>query len=473
MRPMRRMLKTMRGRTSLHTPATGGKAPFRSLNPYCFDTTELPLTDDLYHPTGAIAHAQRLAAVSAGAAHTLLLHGGSTAGIHAMLLYAANRGDTVIFPRNVHISALHLCAIAGIQPVFADVSYTKRARPYTTLAAYEEAMDRAPRAKAVLLLRPDYYGLVADASALARAVHKRGMLLLCDEAHGATFSWRTDVASALACGADITVQSAHKTLPALTAGAWLHTAPGIDASRLRALLRMVQTSSPSFIGLLSLDDARAWMDVNGKVACADLNRELKCFYAQAAALGFPTGQDDAPPGHMYDSLRLVLQAPEGGRALEQALSAYGIDMEMSDECCVVGIPPLQGYKKALHRVLRVLRQLHRDRPSSLVSAHPVSPAKFPPVPMQVLTLDQAAFAPAELVPLAQAAGRISAAHIGFYPPGIALLVAGEAISSSMAAYLEGQNTNCMFGLHADRQVACIQEAWLREHAPEGANPAAT
>lgn len=497
-RPIRRMLEKASVRLSLHMPAAQGRAPFGPVDPYRLDTTELSVTDDLYRPRAAILRAEALAARSAGAAHTLLLHGGATAGIHTMLLYALNRGDTVILPRNTHVSALHLCALFGLEPVFAEPSYTASGRPYTEVAAYERAMEAHPQAKAVLVLRPDFYGLLPDLRALSKAAHLRGMRVLCDEAHGATFNWRKDVENAGALGADLFVQSAHKTLPALTAGAWLHAMEGVDADRLRRLLRMVQTSSPSFVNLLSLDDARAWMDAYGEKACKRQLAQLNAFRRKAAALGYESGQDDAPPGLAYDPLRLVLRGPQGGYALEEALGERGMDVEMADEHCVVIILSLLDGGKRLKALYRALAAIARENPpqgraaprpaaSKAVDLAPrpaaskaqkyalkamqpapkainpapetANPASLPPkaLPERAAPLAQAAFAPTQPVPLEACAHWISGAHVGLYPPGVALLTAGERISRDMAAFLQNAPQERLFGLTQAGQLPCLCE----------------
>lgn len=470
-RPMKDMLKHTSKRLSLHMPAAQGHPPFERLSPYLYDTTELPITDDLYQPMGAIEKAQTLAAKSAGAAQTLLLHGGSTAGIHAMLLYSARRGETVILPRNAHVSALHICAVAGLECVFAEPSYTTSGRPYTEAAAYQKAMAAHPEAKAVLVLRPDYYGLMPDLTAIARAARLHHMLLLCDEAHGATFPWRNDVDSACACGADLVVQSAHKTLPALTAGAWLHSAKQIDAQRLRGILRMVQTSSPSFVGMLSLDDARAWMDLYGPRACSRLRESLRTFRDKAQKLGYTNGQDEAPKGFSYDSLRLVLRAPQGGYALESALRLRGIDVEMCDAEVIVAIVSLMDSETRLKKLYRALRGIERERrraqksskamnkAGSTAGSHaPEHVSLLPPrdLPKRALSMSEAAFAPCELVPLPEAAGRMSATHVGLYPPGVAMLTAGEIISESMLKFMLETEDRRMFGLPKARHLLCVK-----------------
>ncbi|MDD3336725.1 MAG: aminotransferase class I/II-fold pyridoxal phosphate-dependent enzyme [Eubacteriales bacterium] len=449
-RPIDQMLRKASSRLSLHMPGAQGHAPFDSFDPYLLDTTELSVTDDLYRPSAGIVEAQALAAKSAGAAHTIFLHGGSTAGMHAMLLYAAQQGDTVLLPRNVHISALHLCALRGIVPAFVQPSYTPKGRPYATVDHYLRAMEAHPQAKAVLAVRPDYYGIQCDFKKIAEAAHARGMLMLCDEAHGAHFNWSPYAMNAGRCGADLFIQSAHKTLPALTAGAWLHASPTVDSERLLRLLRMVQTSSPSFVNMLSLDDARAWMDENGAMACDRLAQAVSDFHQKAARLGYSNGQEDFPAFLGKDPLRLVLDAPQGGFRLGEQLQEVGIDVEMCDDSGVVCILSLMDGAERLDRLYAALEALNRSEQKS-----PLTNPAPPGIPPRIMPLSTAVFAPSEYVAPAQALGRISACQVGLYPPGVALLTAGEQITEEILCYLSSVPKDSLFGLNADGCLNCV------------------
>ncbi|MCE5343990.1 MAG: hypothetical protein LLF96_10490 [Eubacteriales bacterium] len=457
-RPMRSMLTRVSARTSLHMPAAQGRAPLRSFSPYRLDATELPVTDDLYRPLGAIAQAERLAACSAGTQTTILVPGGSTAGLHAMLLYACKRGEQVVLPRNVHISCLHLCALAGFEPVFAEPSITPEGRLYTAPEAYARTLDTYPHASAALALHGDYYGLLSDLPAIARETHTRGRLLLCDEAHGAYFNWRSDVPNAGACGADLFVQSAHKTLPALTPGAWLHAMPGVNAQRLRSLLRMVQTSSPSFVIMLSLDEARCWMDRYGTVACARLLAATERFRMRAEALGFPDDQRNAPPGMAYDRLRLVLASPWGGVWLQKQLQARKLDVEMCDEGHVVCILSLLDGPARLCRLERALRAIARRAPPIPTGEPNHTPeAIFPEAwPPRRMSIGDAAFAQSEELPVYEAIGRVSAVNAGPYPPGIAWLTAGDEVTPTVAALLTNTSSERLFGMETPGMLRCVK-----------------
>jgi len=446
---MHEMLQTVSERLSLHMPASQGQRLFGETDLSLLETTELPVTDDLFHPTGAIAEAEQLLAKSAGARASFMLQGGSTAGVHAMLLYACRRGEPVILPRNVHLSALNICAVAGIEPVFADLTETPGGWVCTMPEAYARALEEHPRAKAALAVSSDYFGLLCDLPAIAQAVHAKGRLLLCDEAHGAYFNWRADVQNAGARGADLFVQSAHKTLPSVNAAAWLHAMEGIDSSRLRAILRMVQTSSPSFALMQSMDDARAWMDGHGREACDRLLTAIRIFYAKADALGFTDDRKGIPT----DGLRLVLRAPQGGEWLQEKLQAMGIDVEMCDTDHIVCILSLLDGEARLDALLTALARIAADDAGE---PHILKPLRLHPAvwPKRMMPLSEAVFAESEVMGPSDAVGRISAVNVGIYPPGVAWLTAGEVVSEEIAEMIKTTPGHRVFGL--DGGIRCVK-----------------
>jgi len=446
---MHEMMQKASGRVSLHMPASQGRAPFEGMDLYRTETTELPVTDDLFHPMGAIGKAEQLLAKSAHAKASFLLHGGSTAGIHAMILYACQRGDTVILPRNVHMSAVNICAVAGINPVFADVMETPEGWVIPSLEAYRKALAEHPQAKAVLVISSDYYGLLCDLPAIAALVHARGKLLLCDEAHGAYFNWRQDVQNAGARGADLFVQSVHKTLPSVNAAAWLHAMDGIDTGRLRMILRMVQTSSPSFAVMQSMDDVREWMDIHGRKACERLLEAMNKFRNKAAVLGITDDQKMYPA----DRMRLVLRTAQGGAWLQQKLQAMGIDVEMSDTQHIVCILSLLDGEKRLGILYSALEKIARE--TDRVSDRP-KPLKLRPSiwPERRMPLSEAVFADTEVVRTPDAAGRISAVNIGLYPPGVAWLYAGETVTREITEMIEQTPEYRLFGTEGG--IRCVK-----------------
>ena len=444
--PLADMLRAAQGGARLHMPghkgcfAPGMAQACGAALPLGWDMTELPRTDDLFAPERGIAQAEALAAQAAGAAHTLLLSAGATPGILAMVLACVPPGGTLIVGRNCHHSVLSACVWGDIRPVF--VWPRALAGTAAVLAAdVLAAMEAHPEAAAVLLTRPDYMGVCTDVTPVAQAARARGMRVLVDEAHGAHFSWPVpgQPIGAGACGADAWVQSAHKTLPALTGAAWLHLAQTLDAPRVRRTLRMVHTASPSFLTLASLDGARAWMDAHGADALRALHARVRRFWAALAGTGYRDAHLPLAdvPGLACDPARVVADTAAHGYTGHEAaahLAARGIDVEMADARCVVLLPglcpPAEGEEDALGMAARALCAL----PRRAARAHPG--AGLPEVPPAcVYPVRAAALGEQTWVPLAQAGGRVAAVSAGLYPPGIPWVVPGERIAPQTARAL--------------------------------------
>ncbi|MEG4304742.1 aminotransferase class I/II-fold pyridoxal phosphate-dependent enzyme [Microcoleus sp. D3_18a_C4] len=239
-----------------------GAAVFRS------DLPELPELDNLFNPEGAIAEAQDLAAAAFGAQSTRFLANGSTCGIIAAILATCGPGDKIILPRNIHSSAISGLILSGAIPIFVNPEYNpdwdiaNSITPEATAAALEQHPD----AKAVMIVYPTYHGVCGDLRAIAQITHQYNIPLLVDEAHGAHFNFHPNLPEpALSAGADLTVQSIHKTLGAMTQASMLHVKGSrIDIQKLNRALQLVQSTSPSYLLLASLDAARQQMALHGK-----------------------------------------------------------------------------------------------------------------------------------------------------------------------------------------------------------------
>lgn len=239
-----------------------GKAVFRA------DLTELSELDNLFAPQGVIQQAQQLAAEAFGAAQTFFLVNGSTCGIEAAILATCGMGDKIILPRNVHSSAIAGLILSGATPIFVNPEYDPilDIAHSITPASVQAALKQHPDAKAVMIVYPTYYGVCGDVEAIARITHQYNIPLLVDEAHGAHFAFHPQLPiPALAAGADLSVQSIHKTLGAMTQASMLHVqGDRININRVTKALQLVQSTSPSYILLASLDAARQQMALHGK-----------------------------------------------------------------------------------------------------------------------------------------------------------------------------------------------------------------
>ncbi|HEY9653419.1 MAG TPA: aminotransferase class I/II-fold pyridoxal phosphate-dependent enzyme, partial [Coleofasciculaceae cyanobacterium] len=232
------------------------------------DLPELPDLDNLFAPEGVIQEAQELAAAAFGAEKTWFLVNGSTSGVIASILATCGTGDKIILPRNIHQSAIAGLVLSGAIPVFINPEYD----PTTDLAysitptAVAAALQHHPDAKAVMMVYPTYEGVCGDVKAIAHLAHQHHIPLLVDEAHGAHFAFHPDLPpSALSLGADLAVQSTHKVLGAMTQASMLHIQGNrVDAQRLSKALQLLQSTSPSYLLLASLDAARQQMALYGE-----------------------------------------------------------------------------------------------------------------------------------------------------------------------------------------------------------------
>lgn len=444
MRPVYDMLSAAARRRSFHMPGHKGRAPFGGVDLYALDTTELPVTDDLYCPENGLRVAQELYARAAGAASTLFLHNGSTAGIHAMLQLYAAEGEEVLLPRNAHLSAANACVLGGIRGTWMPVTMLPDGYCMITEETVLAAMEAHPTARAVLLTRPDFYGCCLPLERIVRRAHELGMRVVVDEAHGAHLPWLEGVPSAGACGADAWVQSVHKTLPGLTGAAALHLRCPEDAPRALRILRREQTSSPSFALMLSIDDARAFMEEQGASRLAAVAQAAEAVRGALAQLGY---RDAHAPwraaGLAVDPTRLVIDAPQGGFALAEALRRAGVDVEMADHRRVVLILTCMDEPEDVLRLKDALRACPPE--ARTLPTLPDCTA----LPPRMMELRPAAMGQAEPVPLAEASGRIAAASAGLYPPGIPLVCPGESVNDDVLALLSAAAPQERFGLEGD------------------------
>lgn len=451
-RPIYEMLEAAAKAQSAHMPGHKGRAPFGVTDLYRLDTTELPSTDDLYVPERGIAEAERLYAKAAGAGTTLLLHNGSTAGIHVMLQLWAREGDTVLLPRNAHLSAMNACIIGGLRPAWIQV--TRRQDGYCYLRPEDvlEAIHQHPEAKTLLLTRPDYYGGCMPLEEIIAAAHEAGIRVAVDEAHGAHLPWMEGgLQSAGVYGADAWVQSVHKTLPGLTSSAVLHLHDLGDEERALQLLRREQTSSPSFLLMMSIDDARAWMEAEGKtrlattVAAANAvrTRLQETPYRDAHALWQATGMQ-------FDPTRLVIEAPEGGERLAQRLRMQGIEVEMCDPWRAVMILTCMDSPEDIRHIGDALNRLAEEPPAH----HPIV-EESARLPQQVMTPREAVMRETKRMPIWQAAGEVAAVSAGLYPPGIPLVCPGERITGETAELLAKAASQQRFGIEGDT-ILCVK-----------------
>ena len=406
-----------KNRASFHTPGHKGYCPFLPLDG-AFDLTELPDTDSLYEAESCIRQSEATAARLFGAKYTAVSSGGCSLAIQGMLAAFAGAGSKVIFCRNLHRSAVNACALLGIDPVWVLPTPDAGSGLPGRVGAEDvrNAIERHPDASAVYLTSPDYYGCLSDISSIAAVCRLHRIPLLVDNAHG------THLISfgrhPLTLGASATACSAHKTLPVLTGGAWLHCNVEAAIPRIKPAMALFGSTSPSYLIMSSLDLARDWMEREGMAAFRGLAATVAELRALALNKGFGLPEGECDPVRLT-----LLPRPLGmsGNAAADFFRQRGAECEHSDACAVVFL--LTPFNP--ERDVRLLRQAIADFPHG----HPLPDAgsTFDRLPVRILSPREALLRPSLVIDTAHAAGRIAAEAACPCPPGVPVVMPGEEI----------------------------------------------
>lgn len=400
--------------------------------------------------------AQAIAAEAFGAERTWFLANGSTCGIEAAILATCGPDDKLILPRNVHSSAISGLILSGARPIYVSPTYSHDwdmplgVEP----AEIEKALDEHPEAKAILVVSPTYHGISSDLEAIAQLTHTRNLPLIVDEAHAPHFAFHPEFPlSALAAGADIAIQSAHKVLSAFTQSALLHVqGDRIDPHRISQCLQLTQSTSPSYLLLGSLDAARHQMATEG-FAC--MERTLKLADRAEQALnklpGLRVLQLEGRGQRGGDRTRLTIDVSgigltgfEADEILHQRLQ---VTAELPALQHIMFIISLGNTPADITHLINGFTQLCQQYPpiesaNTAASNGEHTAVTLPPDPSSLpistppLSPRQAFFSTKTARPIAQAIGHICAETICPYPPGIPALLPGEPISTDAIAYLQ-------------------------------------
>lgn len=433
------------------------------------DVTELSSTDDLHHPEASIKEAQQLAAKTFGAEETYFLVGGSTSGNIGLLLTLCEPDDVIIVQRNVHKSIINGLKLAGAKAVFLSPQIEMQSGLATipTVQQVEEALTIYPEAKAVFLSNPNYYGMGVKLGLYVDVVHRHNKPIIIDEAHGAHYGFHSSFPhSALSEGADAVVQSAHKTLPTMTMGALLHVQGSrIQRDKLRQSLAMIQSSSPSFPILASIDISRAMIDALGAgmfekslKSAADFRGWLHQYGTAIREMKISNHtKANAMSDLLLDPLRVVLYDSSGrlnGYELQKHLEQHGCFAEMADPRYVVLVFGIQTSSQDIKRLQQAIEAISgagtehsehitiQKRDTDMTA--PSSLTKYKALTLsEPVSFARAAFnkQKCERTPLSTAEHHISAEMVTPYPPGIAILYPGERITAAMIEHI--QNLSAM------------------------------
>lgn len=409
-------------------------------NLYAFDKTEVPGLDNLHVPEAMILEGQKCAARAFKARKSFFLVNGSTCGIYSMILGTTKPGDKVIIQRNSHRSVFMAAMLGELNVRYIDPDILKEFNipAGIDLERLIEVMDANLDAKAVVITCPSYYGICSDLEGIVREAHKRNMLVLVDEAHGAHLGFNSRLPkSSMECGADAAVISLHKSLPALTQASILNVGNIQEVSGIKFMLRLFQSTSPSYILMASIDAARNIIEDKGESLLCDLIGNIDQLHSRINKLSGYSILDASAIGkasiYDIDKTKLVMKSCFGGRELERELrSKYGIQVEMSDLNNVTLITSIGDQKKNFELLADALLDIEKES-----SNQSVTDLFYKPFNYQIcLNMRDAYYSNKKTVKLREAEGLISAEMVVPYPPGIPVLLPGELITREIINYIE-------------------------------------
>lgn len=411
-----------------------------------FDITEIPGADNLYAPKSIIKESQKRAKDFYGSDYTFFLVNGTTCGIISMIMATTKPGDKIIVPRDCHKSVISGIILAGILPVYIKPEiYSKLfLMGAVTPEAIERAIQEHPDAKAVIITYPNYYGICSDIEKIVKIVRRHNKILLVDEAHGAHLKLSEKLPiSALDAGADIVVHSTHKTLPAFTQGSMLHVKKGrVDIDKLKFMLSLNQSSSPSYLLMISLDMAMSIAAEEGRFLMEKLIENINGFkneFTEIEGLNMISEEIIGRYGvKNIDITKLTISMKEigiEGSKLEEILrKKYNIQVEMADIYNILAVSSIANEKNDFKRLCKALKSIHDDRK---INHKRIDIPEFSfRIPKIEILPREAVYKEKENISFIESSGRISGEYIMPYPPGIPLICPGEVISREVIEYVK-------------------------------------
>ena len=422
-----------------------------------YDLGVMYALDDLHEPERELKEAQELTAELYGADCCWFSINGTTALIEAMIMGTVGPDDMIIIPREAHRSVISGLVLSGAKPVYMDCQFDDRWGIPLGVSVEDaiKTMDAHPEAKAILLVYPNYYGVGVDIVNIVKEAHKRGLVVLVDEAHGPHLPFSKNLPiEAIAAGADLVAQSTHKSVGSLTQTSWLlGQGDKINQRRITQMHQMLQSTSPNYIFLASLDMARHQLATEGKALISrtvELSLYLRHELNKISGITTMEYIDIQERVVNYDCTKVLIDAKVLGLTgieFERMLREYRIEVELVQAHHVLVLITIGDTKESVTSLIQAVQAisdtiLHTSKvANSNVVEHAENLSKdssLLPKPIVRVTPRNAMYANREQVPLRDALHRIAGETIAYYPPGIPCVAVGEEISSSVLQYIENR-----------------------------------
>ncbi len=435
-----------------------------------YDITEIDGFDNLHQAEGVIKQAQQRAAVLYGADESFFLVNGSTCGVLASIMSVTDKADTVLVARNCHKSVYNAAILQDLKLRYICPGIIEEYDICDAISAQavKDALEKYPECKAVVITSPTYEGIISDIKGIAETVHERGKVLVVDEAHGAHFGLADNMPeNAARQGADLVINSLHKTLPSMTQTAVLHVNGSyVNRDKLRRYLSIFQTSSPSYVFMAGMDHCISYMKENGlkefdKLRANHrkfLKKMSKCRYIRVAFSEPRYGGNEKYCFVGSDICKLVISVKGtslSGRMLYDILrDDFHMQMEMAAATYVLAIMTIADEWQAWERLADALLQIDGriecvgncvegntgdETVSERAPLNKTENLKVINTHAEAMSISQAlsaVYEGADEVSLMQAEGLVSGAFVNLYPPGTPILVPGEIIDAAVIGFIE-------------------------------------
>lgn len=446
------------------------------------DITEIEGFDNLHDPRGILKELQEKAAIAYGAEESFYLVNGSTTGILTAVSAAVPFGGELLVVRNVHKSVYHAAYLRRLtlRYIYPETIAGHAICEAVTAKQVQDALEKYSKVKAVLIVSPTYEGRIADVEAIAQVVHEKGIPLIVDEAHGAHLGFSKDfAANSSRLGADISVNSLHKTLPSMTQTALLHcNGKRVNREIVRKFLHIYQTSSPSYVLMAGMEEAidiavsgqdkydrfvGFWRKMLEQLKGCQRIRVLPDDYAECEQ-------------RKQDIGKLVLSVESTGLSgqafYDILINRYHLQMEMACESYVLAMFTIgdtqEGFDRLVQAVLEIDAKLAEgdhgnvsEQKAGRRTPEEIVPERLPlPVLEEAVPFYEAWDAEKETVSLKQAEGRIAVEFINLYPPGVPIVVPGERLSAEVLEQIEGYLTEGLNvqGLEKNAQIWVLRDS---------------